>query len=726
MANVRFEAVEQAGSRTPKEVRAPANTVSEYYGCNVFSRNRMDGYISEKMLKILDDVISKGSPLDERTADAVAEGMKKWAAEMGATHYTHWFHPLRGGTAEKHDSFSQPDGTGGSVAELSGKLLVQQEPDASSFPNGGLRNTFEARGYTAWDPSSPVFVIGDTLCIPTIFISYNGESLDHKMPLLKSISAIDKAATEVCRYFDSKVSKVTAFLGWEQEYFLVDSSVYGSRPDLVLTERTLMGHESARSQQLDDHYFGSIPPRAMAFMQDLEIECYKLAIPIKTRHNEVAPNQFELAPVYEEMNIAVDHNMMLMSLMRSVADRHGFKVLLHEKPFKGVNGSGKHCNWSIGTDSGVNLMSPGKTDMENLRFMTFIVNVLAAVSKNNGLLKASIANASNAHRLGANEAPPAIISSFLGVQISNALMELKSKSVVNMDAKGKVKLSVPRIPEILVDNTDRNRTSPFAFTGNRFEFRAVGSSANCAFPMMVLNTVVADQLVDFKTSVDKKIGEGMTVEEALLEVIRKNLRECEKICFDGNGYSDEWKKEAEKRGLDCETRVPFIYDAFVTKQSKKLFEKMNVLSEIELEARNEVWWEIYAKKIEIEARVLGDLASNHILPVATQYQSMLVENVSKMKELFDERKTNDLARCQIKIIEDISKHMSKARKAILDMKSAIDSSGSEKNERDRAIGYCDRVLPFMDRIRDEIDALEMIVDDQMWPLPKYRELLFIR
>ena len=726
MANVRFEAVEQAGSRTPKEVRAPANTVAEYYGCSVFSRNRMDGYISERMLKILDNVISKGSPLDERTADAVAEGMKKWAAEMGATHYTHWFHPLRGGTAEKHDSFSQPDGKGGSVAELSGKLLVQQEPDASSFPNGGLRNTFEARGYTAWDPSSPVFVIGDTLCIPTIFISYNGESLDHKMPLLKSISAIDRAATEVCRYFDPKVSKVTAFLGWEQEYFLVDSSVHGQRPDLVLTERTLMGHESARSQQLDDHYFGSIPPRAMAFMQDLEIECYKLAIPIKTRHNEVAPNQFELAPVYEEMNIAVDHNMMLMSLMRSVADRHGFKVLLHEKPFKGVNGSGKHCNWSIGTDSGVNLMSPGRTDMENLRFMTFIVNVLAAVSKNNGLLKASIASASNAHRLGANEAPPAIISSFLGVQISNALMELKSKSVVNMDSKGKVKLSVPRIPEILVDNTDRNRTSPFAFTGNRFEFRAVGSSANCAFPMMVLNTVVADQLADFKTSVDKKIGEGMAVEEALLEVIRKNLKECERICFDGNGYSDEWKKEAEKRGLDCETRVPFIYDAFVTKQSRKMFKKMNVLSEVELEARNEVWWEIYAKKIEIEARVLGDLASNHILPVATQYQSMLVENVSRMKELFDECKTNDLARCQIKIIEDISKHMSKARKAILDMRKAIDSSSSEKSERDKAIGYCDRVLPFLDRIRDETDALEMIVDDQMWPLPKYRELLFIR
>ena len=727
MANVRFKAVEQARTRTPKEVKAPANTVSEYYGSSVFSRSRMDGYIPDKVLKTLDNVISKGSPLDERTADVVAEGMKKWATEMGATHYTHWFHPLRGGTAEKHDSFSQPDGKGGSVAELSGKLLVQQEPDASSFPNGGLRNTFEARGYTAWDPSSPAFVIGDTLCIPTIFISYNGEALDHKMPLLKSISAIDRAATDVCRYFDPKVTKVTAFLGWEQEYFLVDSSIYGQRPDLMLTERTLMGHESARSQQLDDHYFGSIPPRAMAFMQDLEVECYRLAIPIKTRHNEVAPNQFELAPVYEEMNIAVDHNMMLMTVMRSVADRHGFKVLLHEKPFKGVNGSGKHCNWSLGTDSGVNLMSPGKTDTENLRFMTFVVNVLAAVSRNNGLLKASIANASNAHRLGANEAPPAIISSFLGVQIQNALKELKgSKGLANMDAKGKVKLSVPRIPEILVDNTDRNRTSPFAFTGNRFEFRAVGSSANCAFPMMVLNSVVADQLTEFKTVVDRKIKEGRSTEEALLDTIRKYIKDCEKVCFDGNGYSDEWKAEAEKRGLDCETRVPFIYDSFVTKQSKKLFAKMNVLSEIELEARNEVWWEIYAKKIEIEARVLGDLASNHILPIATQYQSMLVENVSGMKELFDEPKVKELARCQIKIIEDISKHISKARKAVLDMWSTMDSLDSVENERDKAVGYNEKVLPFLDRIRSQIDALEMIVDDQMWPLPKYRELLFIR
>jgi len=727
MANIRFNAVEQARSRKPKEVEAPLKTVSEYYGCSVFSRNRMNGYIPDKTLKVLDNVISEGSPLDEKTADVVAEGMKKWASDMGATHYTHWFHPLRGGTAEKHDSFSQPDGKGGSVAELSGKLLVQQEPDASSFPNGGLRNTFEARGYTAWDPSSPAFVIGDTLCIPTIFISYNGEALDHKMPLLKSISAIDKAATDVCRYFDPKVSKVTAFLGWEQEYFLVDSAIYGQRPDLMLTERTLMGHESARSQQLDDHYFGSIPPRAMAFMQDLEVECYKLAIPIKTRHNEVAPNQFELAPVYEEMNIAVDHNMMLMTVMRSVADRHGFKVLLHEKPFKGVNGSGKHCNWSLGTDSGVNLMSPGKTDAENFRFMTFIVNVLTAVSKNNGLLKASIANASNAHRLGANEAPPAIISSFLGVQIHNALKELrKSKGVLNMDSKGKTKLSVPRIPEILIDNTDRNRTSPFAFTGNRFEFRAVGSSANCALPMMVLNAVVADQLIDFKAAVDKKISSGKSTEEAILEVIRTCLKECERICFDGNGYSDEWKQEAEKRGLDCETRVPYIYDSFLTKQSKKAFTRTGVLSEVELEARNEVWWEIYSKKIEIEARVLGDLASNHILPVATQYQSMLVENVSKMKDIFDEKKTNELARCQIKIIEDISKHISKARKGVFDMWSTMDSLDSVEDERDKAIGYCERVLPFLDKIRAQIDALEMIVDDQMWPLPKYRELLFIR
>lgn len=726
MNNIRFKAVDQASHRELIKIKPPAKMTSQYYGCKVFDRKQMDKYLSKKTVQALTDAVDRGISLERTVADHVAAGMKQWAMDMGATHYTHWFHPLTGGTAEKHDAFAEPDGHGGSMESFSGKLLYQQEPDASSFPSGGLRNTFEARGYTAWDASSPAFIIGDTLCIPTIFISYTGEALDHKTPLLRSIAAVDKAATDVCRYFDPKVSKVTSYLGWEQEYFLVDRALFMQRPDLMLTNRTLMGHESAKSQQLEDHYFSSIPSRVMAFMQDLEVECYKLAIPAKTRHNEVAPNQYELAPVYEEMNLAVDHNLILMSLMKRVARRHNFKPVLHEKPFKGVNGSGKHCNWSLGTDTGVNLMAPGKSDQENLRFITIMVNVLTAVYRNNGLVKASITSASNEHRLGANEAPPAIISSFLGEQLSSVISALEgSKDIMKMDDRSGYKLNIPQIPEIMVDNTDRNRTSPFAFTGNRFEFRAVGSSANCALPMMVLNTIVAAQLTEFKQKVDSKM-DGMSTEEAIVDTIQEYIRECKAICFDGNGYSEEWKEEAKCRGLDCETSAPKIYDAFVSERSREIFTRTGVLSEVELEARNEVWWELYSKKIEIEARVLSDLASNHILPVATRYQSMLLENVSKMKTVFPESKLKKLMRCQMRMIEDISEHTSDVRRMTFEMAAVIKRLESTDSEREKAIGYHDDVLPFLDDIREHIDALEMIVDDQMWPLPKYREMLFIR
>jgi Uncharacterized protein related to glutamine synthetase len=727
MDNIRFKAVETASSREPVAFKVPAKSTSEYYGCKVFNKVQMDKYLSKKTIQTLKDTIDNGIALDRTVADHVAAGMKQWAMEMGATHYTHWFHPLTGGTAEKHDAFSEPNGFGSSMEEFSGKLLVQQEPDASSFPNGGLRNTFEARGYTAWDASSPAFIIGDTLCIPTVFISYTGEALDHKTPLLKSLDAVNKAATEVCKYFDPSVSKVTSFLGWEQEYFLVDTALFSQRPDLMLTERTLMGHESAKNQQLEDHYFGSIPLRAMAFMQELEVECYKLSIPIKTRHNEVAPNQFEVAPVYEEVNLAVDHNQILMSIMKKVAAKHHFRVLLHEKPFKGVNGSGKHCNWSLGTDTGVNLMSPGKTDEEYLRFLTFMVNVLAAVHRNNGLVKASIASASNAHRLGANEAPPAIISSFLGTQVSAALEALLTKkNVIKTSDRSGLKLNLPQIPEILMDNTDRNRTSPFAFTGNRFEFRAVGSSANCAMPMMVVNTIVAHQLTKFKKEVDEKIEKGMKTEEAMIEILQGYMRECKGICFDGNGYSEDWKKEAKKRGLDCETSVPRIYDSFVSEQSLKVFTETGVLTEVEVEARNEVWWELYSKKIEIEGRVLRDLSSNHVLPVATRYQSFLLDNVSRMKAVFSEAKVKDLAKCQLRIIEDISKHIASVRRMTFELSALSDELLAIEDEREKAIGYHDRMIPYIENIREHIDELEMIVDDQMWPLPKYREMMFIR
>ncbi|MDD2911503.1 MAG: glutamine synthetase III, partial [Petrimonas sp.] len=660
----------------------------------------------------------------------VAAGMKMWAIEMGATHYTHWFQPLTEGTAEKHDSFvDYVNGPGGNIIErFSGKLLAQQEPDASSFPSGGIRNTFEARGYTAWDPSSPAFIIEDTLCIPTVFISYTGEALDYKTPLLKSLSAIDKAAVEVCKLFDPNVKKVYSYLGWEQEYFLVDQALYVARPDLNLTERTLMGHESAKNQQLEDHYFGAVPPRVVAFMREVEYEAYKYGIPLKTRHNEVAPNQFELAPIYGETNLAVDQNLLIMSLMHKIATKHNFKLLLHEKPFAGVNGSGKHNNWSLGTDTGVGLFTPGKTANENLRFVTFLINTLMAVYKHNSLLKASIMSAQNAHRLGANEAPPAIISVFLGSQLSSVLDKIEESSDdddITMDELRKMKLGISHIPEVLIDNTDRNRTSPFAFTGNRFEFRAVGSSANCSSAMSVLNAVVASQLIEFKKEIDKKMKDGMKKEQAIFDTIRLYIKACKPIRFDGNGYSEEWKEEARKRGLDCETSVPLIFDAYLSERSVKMYESIGVLNERELHARNEVKWETYTKKIQIEARVLGDLSMNHIIPVATQYQSMLLDNLYKMRVVFDEEKATRLSREDAALIEEIATHISAIKTNVDDMVEARKSANKLEDAREKAIAYHDTVEPFLSVIRYHIDKLELMVDNQMWPLPKYRELLFI-
>jgi glutamine synthetase len=694
----------------------------------VFNREKMFRYLPEKAYKDLINVIDKGASLSLSTADAVAAGMKQWATGMGATHYTHWFHPLTEGTAEKHDAFIDHDGKGGVVEELSGKLLVQQEPDASSFPNGGIRNTFEARGYTAWDPSSPAFIVGDTLCIPTIFISYTGEPLDYKAPLLKALDAVNKAAVDVCHYFDRNVKKVHAYLGWEQEYFLVDEGLYAARPDLLLTGRTLMGHESSKNQQLEDHYFGAIPTRVAEFMKELEIECLKLGIPVKTRHNEVAPNQFELAPIFEECNLANDHNLLTMSVMRKVSRKHGFRVLLHEKPFKGVNGSGKHNNWSLGTDTGVLLMAPGKTAIENLWFLTFIVNTLKAVYKHNALLKGSIASATNAHRLGANEAPPAIISVFLGQQISEVLESLEKSGSGELIIEGKhgFKLDIPRIPELLIDNTDRNRTSPFAFTGNRFEFRAVGSSANCATGMLALNAAVAEQLILFKKEVDAKIKKGAEKFAAILDVLRKYTKECKAIHFDGNNYSDEWKEEAKKRGLDCETSVPLIFDSYLSEKSIEMFVLTGIMTEKELEARNEVKWEMYTKKIQIEARVLGDLALNHIIPVATRYQTMLIENVSKVKDLFDAKKSQQITATNLSLIEEIALHIARIKTLVDQMIENRKVANVITGEREKAIAYHDTVASMLDEIRYHIDKLELIVDDEMWTLPKYRELLFIR
>ncbi|MFA6871677.1 MAG: glutamine synthetase III [Bacteroidaceae bacterium] len=729
MSKLRFRVVENAFKKKAIEVVSPTERPSEYFGKYVFNRSMMFKYLSSETYAKLRDVIDNAAPLNRDIADEVAKGMKEWATTLGATHYTHWFHPLTEGTAEKHDAFVEHNGKGGMMEKFSGKLLVQQEPDASSFPNGGIRNTFEARGYSAWDPSSPAFVVDDTLCIPTIFIAYTSESLDYKAPLLKSLRTLNKAALDVCHYFNPEVSKIHTNLGWEQEYFLVDEGLYAARPDLLLTGRTLMGHESSKNQQLEDHYFGAIPSRVAAFMKELEIEALKLGIPCKTRHNEVAPNQFELAPIFEECNLSVDHNMLMMSLMRRVCRKHGFRILLHEKPFKGINGSGKHNNWSLGTNTGIQLMSPGKTSEDNLRFVTFVVNTLMAVYHHNGLLKASIMSATNAHRLGGNEAPPAIISTFLGKQLTKVLDHLETTTMdelISIAGKQGMKMDLPQIPELLIDNTDRNRTSPFAFTGNRFEFRAVGSEANCASGLIALNAAVAEQLTRFKTDVDKLINEGATKLSAILSVVRSYITESKPIRFDGNGYADEWKVEAQKRGLDCETSCPVIFDSYLSESSIKMFESTGVFSRKELEARNEVKWEIYTKKIQIEARVLGDLAINHIVPVATEYQSRIINNVYRLKTLFDEEKAKHLSSKNLEIIEAIGKHTMFIAEHVEQMINARKVANKITCERTKAIAYHDTIAPKLEEIRYHIDKLELIVDDEMWTLPKYRELLFIR
>jgi len=731
MSTLRFKVVGESFKKKAMAVTKPTELTSEYYGKFVFNREKMAKYLSKETMKVITNVIDKGMPLDRELANHVAAGMKMWAMEMGATHYTHWFQPLTEGTAEKHDSFIEYTTAPGSsvIEEFSGKLLAQQEPDASSFPNGGLRNTFEARGYSAWDPSSSAFIVDDTLCIPTVFISYTGEALDYKTPLLKALNSINKAATDVCYYFDPSVKKVFSFLGWEQEYFLVDEGLYSARPDLLLTDRTLMGHESAKNQQLEDHYFGAIPERVQAYMQEIEFEAYKYGIPCKTRHNEVAPNQFELAPIYSETNLAVDQNLIMMSIMKRIARKHGFRVLLHEKPFAGVNGSGKHCNWSLGTDTGVGLLTPGKTPEENLQFITFLVNIMMAVYKNDALLKASVMTAQNAHRLGANEAPPAIISAFLGSQISNVLDKIEnstSEEAIVMDSKKKMKLGVTHIPEVLLDNTDRNRTSPFAFTGNRFEFRAVGSSANCSAAMIALNSVVAAQLLEFKADVDAKIASGLTKDKAIFDVIKEYIKITKPIRFDGNGYSEAWKVEAKKRGLDCETSVPVVYDAYLKPSAIEMFKKVGVFTEKELQARNEVKWDTYTKKIQIEARVLGDLVMNHIIPVATRYQSLLLDNVYKMTQVYDKAKAEKLSAHDTALIEKLSEGISLIKSKTEEMIAARKIANKITNEREKAVAYHDIILPFFDVIRKTVDELEMIVDDEMWTLPKYRELLFIR
>ena len=727
-ANLRFKVVSEAFRRTPVTVELPKERPSEYFGKYVFNKQKMFKYLSADVYQKMCDVIDNGAPLDLKVADAVAEGIKKWAMEMGVTHYTHWFQPLTEGTAEKHDGFVEHDWKGGMVEEFEGKLLVQQEPDASSFPSGGIRSTFEARGYSAWDPTSPVFILGDTLMIPTIFISYTGEALDYKVPLKKALYAVDKAATAVCHYFNPDVKKVVSNLGWEQEYFLVDEALYSTRPDLVMTGRTLMGHDSAKNQQMDDHYFGSIPARVEAFMKDIEIQALELGIPCKTRHNEVAPNQFELAPIFEETNLAVDHNMLMMSLMKRVARKHGFRCLLHEKPFKGVNGSGKHNNWSLSTDTGILLHAPGKTPEDNLRFVTFVVETLKGVYDHNGLLKASIMSATNAHRLGANEAPPAIISSFLGKSVTDLLahVEAADEDALLVQGKQSFKLDLPSIPELLIDNTDRNRTSPFAFTANRFEFRAVGSEANCASAMLTLNAAVAEALMDFKTRVDALIEKGVETKAAVLKVVREDIKYIKPIIFNGNGYGDEWKKEAAERGLDCETSAPVIFDNYLKDSSVKMFEKTGVMTKYELEARNEIKWETYTKKIQIESRIFGDLCINHIIPVVTKYQSMLIDNVSKVLAIFPKEKAQAISKENLTIIEKISDHESFIIENVDKMIEARKVANKITDEREKAIAYHDTVAPLLEQIRYHVDKLETIVDDEAWPLPKYRELLFIR
>ena len=730
MSKMRFFALQELSNRKPLEVTAPSNKLSDYYGSHVFDRKKMQEYLPKEAYKAVTDAIEKGTPISREIADLIANGMKSWAKSLNVTHYTHWFQPLTDGTAEKHDGFIEFGEDGGVIERFSGKLLIQQEPDASSFPNGGIRNTFEARGYTAWDVSSPAFVVDTTLCIPTIFISYTGEALDYKTPLLKALAAVDKAATDVCQLFDKNITRVYTNLGWEQEYFLVDSSLYNARPDLCLTGRTLMGHSSAKDQQLEDHYFGSIPPRVTAFMKELEIECHKLGIPAKTRHNEVAPNQFELAPIFENCNLANDHNQLVMDLMKRIARKHHFNVLLHEKPYSGVNGSGKHNNWSLCTDTGINLFAPGKNPKGNMLFLTFLVNALMMVYKNQDLLRASIMSASNSYRLGANEAPPAILSCFLGSQLSSTLDEIVRQvgnEKMTPEEKTTLKLGIGRIPEILLDTTDRNRTSPFAFTGNRFEFRALGSSANCGSAMLALNSAVAYQLRQFKQDVEALRAEGKSKEAAIFEVLKAYIKESKPIRFDGNGYGDEWKEEAARRGLDCENSVPLQYDAYLKPEVIRMFKETGVLSEKELEARNEVKWEIYIKKVQIEARVLGDLSLNHIIPVAVRYQSLLLDNIAKLKETFGGYpEYDDMSEEPRRLVRKIAGHICSVTRMVDEMVEARKKANRITDLRTKAIAYHDTVAPYLDEIRSHIDDLELMVDNQMWPLPKYRELLFIR
>ncbi|WP_339738147.1 glutamine synthetase III [uncultured Sunxiuqinia sp.] len=729
MADFRFKALQKVIERQPVAIVREHSLTSDFYGRNVFDRPKMKKYLSKEAFKAVMDATDYDKMVDRKMADQVAQGMKAWATENGATHYTHWFHPLTDGTAEKHDAFIVHGEDGGVVEAFSGKLLSQQEPDASSFPSGGIRQTFEARGYTAWDASSPAFIVDGTLCIPTVFISYTGEALDYKTPLLKSLHAVDKAATAVCQYFDKNVTKVIANLGWEQEYFLIDEALYAARPDLILTGRTLMGHASSKDQQLDDHYFGSIPTRVYRFMEDLENEAYKLGIPIKTRHNEVAPNQFEVAPIFEEANLANDHNQLLMDIMKKVARRHNFRVLFHEKPFSGINGSGKHNNWSLSTDTGVNLYSPGKNPKTNLQFLTFVINAMKAVYDNQDLLRASIMSAANSHRLGANEAPPSILSVFLGTEVSK-MLDLMEEAVVDRkmtpDEKTALKLNIGRIPEIILDNTDRNRTSPFAFTGNRFEFRAVGSSANCASSLIALNTAVAAQLGKFKIEVDELVENGVKKDEAVFQVLKKLIINTKPIRFDGDGYSGDWVVEAKKRGLTNIQSVPEALEAYLTDQTKELFASQEVLSAKELEGRAEVEFEKFTMKVQIEARVLGDLAINHIVPTAVQYQTTLLENVKNMKEVFAADEFEELAHARKELIREIGGHISAIKAKVKEMVEARKIANVIDDSIEKAKAYDKTVRPYLDDIRYHIDKLELTVDNELWPLPKYRELLFVR
>jgi len=729
MAIIRFQAVHDANQHKPVQVSPPSKTTSEYFAINVFDRMKMQKYLSQEAYEGVMECIEKGMNIDRRLADKVAAGMKTWALDMGATHYSHWFHPLTDGTAEKHDAFIEYSEYGGVVEKFSGRHLAQQEPDASSFPSGGIRNTFEARGYTAWDPSSPAFIVGNTLSIPTIFVSYTGEALDHKTPLLKSLHALDKAAVDVCEYFDKNVTKVNATLGIEQEYFLVDESLYFARPDLVMTDRTLMGHASEKDQQLDDQYFSSIPERVGAFMQEFEIEAYKLGIPLHTRHNEVAPNQYEVAPIFEECNLGVDHNILLMDIMKKIARRHHFVALFHEKPFKGVNGSGKHNNWSLMTNTGVNLLSPGNKPKTNMQFLSFLVCTLKTVHAHQDLLRASIVSAGNALRLGDQEAPPLIMSVFVGQKIGAILDELEvrvTSKKMTPDEKTELKLDVGKIPEILLDNTDRNRTSPFAFTGNRFEFRAVGSSANCAAPMTILNTGVAQQLIQFKRDVDILIEKNVKKDEAIFQVIRKYIIESKNVRFEGNNYSQEWQKEAKKRGLTNVNNVIEALDAYLTPKAKRLFKGQRVLNEKELEGRTDVRYDNYTKRIQIESRVIGDIAMNQIIPSVIDYQTRLIENVKGLKEVFGQSEYQSLAGTRIELIKTISEYITVIRAKVNDMTEARKVANKIVEAREKATQYASTVLPYLEEIRQYIDKLETIVDNELWPLPKYREMLFSR